>query len=171
MLPLEDPRWDSLQHAYGAATDIPDLLRALERASGPTSDYRDEPWFSLWSSLCHQGDIYSASYAAVPHIVRIASAAAGPIAFGFFLLPASIEVARHQGRGPPLLPDLETAYRQAIDELVGCIHQHWRDEWNRDMLLSALGALAVAKGDHEVAEAILNLDNDLVARINAGEWT
>src|SRR2546426_5104183 len=28
---------------------------------------------SLWSALCHQGDVYTASYAALPELVKIAS--------------------------------------------------------------------------------------------------
>ena len=55
--------------------------------------------------------------------------------------------------------------------MVGCIYRHWSDDWDQGTLLSALGALAVAKREHDVAEAILNLDDHLIAKINAGEWT
>ena len=69
VLALDAPRWAELRTAYGAAGDIPEMLRDLE--SVPNSkDYRDEPWFSIWSALAHQGDVYSASFAAVPHVVR-----------------------------------------------------------------------------------------------------
>lgn len=84
MLSLDDPRWRELRHAYGNAADVPDLLRALALSTGPKEGYRDEPWFSLWSSLCHQGDVYTASYIAVPHIVQIASEATEPVDFSFF---------------------------------------------------------------------------------------
>ena len=33
------------------------------------------------------------------------------------------------------------------------------------MLLSAASAMAVAKGHHRVAEAIMNLDDDLITRL------
>ena len=39
------------------------------------------------------------------------------------------------------------------------------------MLMSVCAALAVAKGDHVAAEAILNLDDDLIAKINAQDWS
>jgi hypothetical protein len=73
-LSLDDTlRWSNLQHAYGSASDVPGLLRRLEVL--PASSGTDEPWFSLWSSLAHQGDVYSASFAAVPHVVRALSTA------------------------------------------------------------------------------------------------
>src|SRR5262245_2777864 len=76
MIPLDSPEWRRLQHAYGPASDIPDLLRQL--AANPCAKKSgDEPWHSLWSALCHQGDVYTASYAAVPHIVDIALNAKG----------------------------------------------------------------------------------------------
>ena len=57
-LPLDSPRWPELNHAYGKASDIPALLRQLD--SFPPSGPDDEPWFSLWSALAHQGDVYPA---------------------------------------------------------------------------------------------------------------
>lgn len=66
VLGLDDPRWNELDHAYGPAGDIPDLLRALERGD-------QELWDELVPALCHQGCVYTATYAAVPHIVRIGS--------------------------------------------------------------------------------------------------
>jgi hypothetical protein len=68
MLPLDSPRWSELKHAYGFASDVPGLLSQLV-AFPAEATYQDEPWFTLWSSLYHQGDIYPASFAAVPHIV------------------------------------------------------------------------------------------------------
>lgn len=58
MLPLDSPRWSELEHAYGAAGDVPALLRKLGDA--PSSANDAEPWFSLWSSLAHQGEVFSA---------------------------------------------------------------------------------------------------------------
>ena len=60
--------WTSLGHAYGAAGDVPALLSNL------TPDPADEVWGELWSRICHQGSVYSASFAALP---ALADAAAG----------------------------------------------------------------------------------------------
>jgi hypothetical protein len=94
MLSLDSPRWSTLQHAYGAASDIPALLRQLP--DFPPSEGTKEPWFTIWSSLAHQGDVYTASFAAVPHIV--AGLATNPTrASGtYFQFPAWVEICRHR---------------------------------------------------------------------------
>ena len=166
MIPLDDPHWSELQHAYGTASDIPAPLQALAASPGPSRDPDEEPWFSLWSSLCHQCEVYTASYAAVPHIVEIALRATGPIDFGFFQLPAGIEVARSSKRGPEVPPDLEEPYREAIARLMDCVALRRHDDWDEATLLSALAAQAVAKGHCEASGALLSLDSDIIARIN-----
>ncbi len=165
MLALDDPRWSKLTHAYGTATDIPGLLRTLASSTAPKAGYETEPWFSLWSSLCHQGDAYDASYAAVPHIIAIATSAAGTIDFSFFQLPAAIEVARQNRRGPPIPPELEPAYLAALASLPDCVAVHQNDDWDEAMLLSAFAAQAVSKGHFRAAEAIMNLDDDLIEKL------
>lgn len=170
MLSLDDPRWQGLGHAYGDADDIPHLLRALASSPGPKQDYQDEPWFSLWSRLCHQGDVYTASYAAVPHIVQIASNVTEPVDFSFFLLPTAIEVARQTGRGPDVPEACASGYHLAISLLVETVSLHRHEAWDQTMLRSAAAALAVAKGHVDVAEALLNLDADWIAKINNGEF-
>jgi hypothetical protein len=93
MLSLDDPRWNELNDAYGSAAKIPSLLRQLGANTKPSNGVESELWFSLWSALYHQGDIYTASYAAVPHITQIGHGAAGDIDLGFFTLPKEIVVA------------------------------------------------------------------------------
>ena len=165
MIELDDPRWPTLSHAYGSAADIPELLRKLACATGPTTGYDSEPWFTLWSSLCHQGDVYDASYAALPHIVEIACDAKEPIDFRFFQLPAAIEIARSSGNGPDVPADLTDAYRDAVSQLAECVALHRHEEWDEPMLLSAMSALAVAKGQNKIAEAVMNLDDDLIRKL------
>lgn len=168
MLALDDPRWSELQHAYGDAAEIPDMLRALASSTGPKANYQNEPWFSLWSSLCHQGDVYTASYAAVPHIVQIASEADTPIDFSFFQFPAAIEIARRNGRGPDIPAAYVSDYHHAIARLMANASLHRNHPWDQPMLLSVAAAQAVAKGHIDVAEALLNLDADWIAQINDG---
>ena len=159
MLALDDPRWAQLEHAYGPASDVPDLLRSLEASPAPKSGYEDEPWFTLWSSLCHQDDAYTASYAAVPHVVRIALAAAGPIDFSFLLLPASVEIARRTGHAPALPQELADAYLGAIVGLVELANRHGHTSSDKAMQVSAAAALAVAEGDVDAAQALLDPDD------------
>lgn len=165
VLSLDDRDWGRLEHAYGPASDIPDLLRQLERDTRPTAKSQAEPWHSLWSSLCHQDKVYTASYATVPHIVRICLDARGPIDFCFFQLPACVEIARANGRGPPIPAALSAPYDTALRQLHECAFKHAADEWDQSMALCVTAALAVAKGQIIVAEAIINLDSDIMRRI------
>jgi hypothetical protein len=52
--------WSTLEHAYGDASDVPALLASLP------PDPEADVWSELWSRLCHQGSVYSASFAALP---------------------------------------------------------------------------------------------------------
>ena len=65
MLPLDDNRWSSLSHAYGACDDLLDWLRSI--CSPSIAEHVRS--FDFWGSLCHQGGVCTATYAAVPHIV------------------------------------------------------------------------------------------------------
>jgi hypothetical protein len=59
--------WSQLTHAYGPADDIPGLFARLD--GGPEDE---KVWHDLWSALCHQGTVYSASFAALPLLADIA---------------------------------------------------------------------------------------------------
>ncbi|MET9311957.1 hypothetical protein ABZX12_09040 [Kribbella sp. NPDC003505] len=58
--------WTSLRDAYGAAGPVGALL---ERAD--TDDRA--VWDELWSRLCHQGTVQTASYAALPRLAELAA--------------------------------------------------------------------------------------------------
>lgn len=68
---LDSIAWDDLNHAYGAATDVPGDLRA---ACGADEAARDKAFSNLFASIFHQGTRYSASPYAVPFLARIAIA-------------------------------------------------------------------------------------------------
>ena len=106
----------------------------------------------------------------MPHIVRICLAAEAPVDAGFFALPASIEIARARERGPALPARLSTAYRQALQQLHDCAFRQAAHDWDASMTRAVTAALAAAKGRIEVAEAIINLDDDVMARIITGDF-
>src|SRR5258705_13943428 len=105
--------WSSLHHAYGPAGDIPALL-GRARIAPPPENYKSEPWFTLWSSLYHQDDIYSASYAAVPELVAIAAEREELAPEGLFLA-ASIELRRNEPGAPELPLSLKVAYHRSLE--------------------------------------------------------
>ena len=162
VLSLDSENWSQLADAYGAATDTPDLLAKL--ADYPSRDgYDSEPFFSLWSSLCHQGDTYTAAYAAVPHMLRFAEAEPERITYDFLLLPTSIEIARLTGRGPEIPDQLKGAYEAAIQSMPRIIGQLRPREMNETMCLSCSAAIAAAAGNPTLAEAVLELEGDTAA--------
>jgi hypothetical protein len=65
---LEDIDWHNLQHAYGAADDVPKLLRLLLSDDGQV---RDSAWQELYGNIWHQGDVYQATSFAVPFFIRL----------------------------------------------------------------------------------------------------
>jgi len=154
MIELDSPRWNELKHAYGIASDTPDLLRQLDRF--PASDNDAEPWFTLWSSLAHQGDVYSASFAAVPHVVRVL--ASDPVRAGcdFFQFPTWVEICRAKNN-VSIPHDLADDYRAALHSLPELVALASGREWDEGFLCCAMAALAVSKGQCAVAEAALEL--------------
>jgi hypothetical protein len=160
MLNLDDPRWAELNHAYGPASDIPALLRQLE--SFPASNGKEEPWFSLWSSLAHQGDVYSASFAAVPHVVRTISMNPLMADWDFFKFPAWVEICR-QRHSLDVPVDLASDYFEALSSLPSLVAAAAARKWDAAFLSCALAAVAAAKGYGSVAEAALELDPEVAA--------
>lgn len=159
MLGLRSPRWKELSHAYGSAQDIPTLLSQLKTAA-PKKDYRSEPWFSLWSALCHQGDVYTASYAAVPHIVALASKRPISERADFLLIAAKIEAMHHTKKAPKIPSDLKRAYEDALREgaslAMSCMERDWPEEDFRIIL----AALAIFRGHVALGNMLLDFDGD-----------
>ncbi len=158
MLSLDSPQWSKLSHAYGDAADIPELLRQLEAL--PTSANDNEPWFSIWSALAHQGDVYSASFAAVPHVVAYLATAPAKADFSFFQFPAWVEICRTK-HGIEVPSDLAPAYREAMAKLPRLVALAADREWDENVLSCALAAIAASKGFSVVAEAVLELNTEI----------
>jgi hypothetical protein len=154
MLSLDSARWSELDHAYGEASDIPALLEALQTV--PNSKGKTEPWFSIWSALAHQGDVYSASFAAVPHVVFVLASAPLKADFAYFQFPAWVEICRLKNE-IEVPDDLKTAYFDALSQLPNLVAATSTREWNSDFMASALAAIAVAKGQPKIAEAVLEI--------------
>ncbi|MGA1488090.1 MAG: hypothetical protein ACO4B3_03645 [Planctomycetota bacterium] len=166
MLPLDDPLWEELTHAHGSAAEIPRLLQQVTESPGPKVSYRDEPWFTLWSSLCHHGEANEVSFVAVPHLVEALARALheerGPVAWDFFQLPAAIEIARARGRGE-LPEECALDYTRALDRLPALaisLHQPWEHEGAQ----AVCATLAAVRGEIDLAEAILELGRDATDR-------
>jgi hypothetical protein len=161
MLKLDDPRWADLNHAYGSAADIPSFLSQLNGL--PASDGNDEPWFTLWSSLAHQGDVYPATFAAVPYIVRALATNPAKASYTYFQFPAWVEICRKR-KAISVPDDLAAAYFEALNELPSLVAAAASRDWDSDFLPCALSAIAAAKGQTDVAEAVLELNPEVAAK-------
>jgi hypothetical protein len=193
MLDLDSPYWAELTHAYGNAAksdlapttwsagegwgdfeevlSIPTLLRQLETYPVSASDgWQADPWYSLWGTLCHQGDVYTASYAAVPHVVRIALALTVLPDWQFFGLPASIEISRASGRGPEIPEALSESYYAALRDLHVLAYRNRDREWDEMLSRAIAAALVTSKGHAVLGETIFELSPDAVrdVRIQQG---
>ena len=157
MISLDSPEWQNLKHAYGSASDIPELLRQLDTL--PSADGNAEPWFSLWSGLAHQGDVYSASFAAVPHVVRVLATSPEVASFTYFQFPTWVEICR-QRHGLHVPEDLASDYFHALKMLASLVCAASVREWDSDFLSVALSAMAVSKGFALIAEAVQELNDD-----------
>jgi hypothetical protein len=154
VLALEDYRWRELKHAYGAAGDMPRLLQQLQQL--PSAGGDAEPWFTLWSALAHQGDVYPASFAAVPHVVRALASAPERADPAYFQFPAWVEICRAKNN-IEVPEDLRAAYYESLAQLPSLVGKAATRPWDTGFLSCALAAIAAAKGQPKVAEAALEL--------------
>ena len=157
MIPLDSPRWASLHHAYGSAADIPELLRSLTRS--------DAAYDELWSALCHQGTIYTASYAALPYLIDALDRDPERAQWTVMLLAAAIEIARAREDSPPIPDDLEQAYFDALKEAPRVIARASSQKWDHSYAASACALLAASTGNTDLAEAITLLDPNKIEEL------
>lgn len=157
MLSLNSPRWQELEQAYGTAADIPGLLEQLE--SLPKDDGKSDPWFAIWSALAHQGDVYSASFAAVPHVIAALSKSPSTAHESYFHFPAWVEICRAK-QAIEVPRELHEPYFSSLSQLPQLAASAALKSWERGFLTCALAASAAAKGHHAVAEAILEMADE-----------
>lgn len=157
MLSLDDARWETLEHAYGPAADTPARLREL--AGGAASEELTE---ALWSSLWHQGDVYTASYAAAPHLVAAAADLPPEQRLEGLVLALGI-VAEARQPGAPAVPDdlvagLEEATargRQLVSQLVAA------KAWGAGDSRYLTGLVAIVAGHPSFGLELFALDGGL----------
>src|SRR5579863_1227359 len=96
MLSLDDKRWQNLEGGYRTQFDPRPSLSRLD-----TDDDTNAAWHDLWEGLHHQGDVGEASYAAVPHLVRIYRKR-GVVDWNTYAIVAVIELARDERNNPEI---------------------------------------------------------------------
>ena len=161
MLSLDDNRWNNLTGGYRMKCDPRLLLAQLENAEN-----KEAAWHELWEELHHQGDVGEASYASVPHLVRI-HRKSGIVDWNTYAMVAIIELTRGVGNNPEVPTWLEDDYHRAIRELaeVGAT-EIWRTD-EPDAVLSILGIIAIAKGLRTHGKFLVEYSEDELLDIEA----
>lgn len=151
MLPLEDPRWSELIGGYRVKYDARPLLDRFAKGTD-----LDACWKEVWDNLHHQSDVGTASYAAFPHLVRVARDHRRDwnlYGFGSTLL---VEAGR---RSNPAVPRfLERGFSDAKEELFEMALSDIRVGVVPMTLRAILEYLAVHGQAPELAEAIGHID-------------
>lgn len=155
MLTLESARWGELEQAYGSAEDIPRLLASLGSAGDAE---RGELWFGLWGTLCREGEVYTASYAAAPHLVAFAGEGSAARAAEALHLVGAIDAGRVTAGAPPVPDDLLPPYRDALREVPRLIAARAEEPWDADTTQVLSAVLAIAKGHPRFGNAALQLE-------------
>ncbi len=152
MLGWDDPRWNGLKGGYQIAFDPRPLLRKLESGIDLKAT-----WHELWEELHHQGDVGEASYAAVPHLVRIHRQRGVPD-WNPYALVACIELARSRGNNTELPNWLEKDYFGSIQELAHIGLDEYKRAGDLEQVRAILSILAISKGARVFGELLLNFD-------------
>lgn len=157
MLGFEDRRWEKLLGGYRTPFDPRSSLQNLE-----SNVHVKEAWHELWEELHHQGDVGEASYAAVPHIVRI-HRKRGLDDWNTYALVAVIELARGKGKNPEVPKWLREEYFGAIQELAKLGSVEVLRAENPEDIRAILSVLAIAKDARTHARFLLEYsDQELI---------
>ena len=139
MISLDSELWGQLTGAYKTPLDPRPLLARLEAGRDATT------WPELWNELHHQGDVGTASYAAVPHLVRIYRKL-GAIDWNIYAIVAIIELARDQRQNPEVPEPLKIGYFRAIQELAEIGLSEIPRAEETETVRAILGVIAISKG-------------------------
>ena len=163
MLSLTDPRWQDFTSGYRIKYDASLPLRQLEAALNNNDIIQalDE----LWDELHHQGDVGTASYVAVPQLVRI-GLKKNLTDWRLIGLIALIEIQRHDST-VTIPPPYEVEYFSALQQIEQLITTNTDLPWTSEYASCALAALAASKGLIAMAKVIQELsDPDLTDKFD-----
>jgi hypothetical protein len=153
-LDFSDARWAGLLGGYRVPYDPRKALRALEQGDG-----RAAAWDELWNELHHQGDIGEASFAALPHLVRIHECRGVPD-WNTYAIAAIIELARDSADNPQLPPDLQQFYETAWKQLIEIGLQELNEAEDETLVTGILAVLAIGKGMRMLGRLTIEFTDD-----------
>jgi hypothetical protein len=153
-LDWNDARWSELCGGYRSPYDPRPALARLAQPAEAAAAFAE-----LWDELHHQGDVDTASYAAVPHLVQL-YAKHGQQGDNTYAILGIIELARHAGRNPSLPEWLRDGYDNAWRRLGQLALDDLARATDPSLARSAMGAIAIARGMPQVGEILLESTDD-----------
>jgi HEAT repeat protein len=129
--------WGSLNHAYGEASDVPEILRSLL-----SPEAAENAAYELYGNIWHQGTVYSATAAAVPFLYEILAAPGVKGRSGIAHLLASIAAGRGYLEVHAVSPHGEKSWR----EILGKRGKSLEEEISREAAVTASVHRAASSG-------------------------
>jgi hypothetical protein len=129
-------------------------LLALERDENVAA-----VWLELFGELHHQGDVGEASFAAVPHLVRI-HAARGVPDWNTYALVFTIEECRENSSNPTLPQRLRQAYEDAWRHLAELGLREIATNEDPLLIRCAMAVIAQSKGQRAIAKFAMSTKDE-----------
>jgi hypothetical protein len=155
MLDLASARWRELAQAHGSAEDIPRLIDALATVENP--DERGDLWYGVWATLCPNGVVQSAAYAAAPHLLAITASQGIAERTAAIHFVVEVECSRHLPGAPRIPDDLVPAYAMAVESLPSIVGGMTEVAWSEQIAQVMAAALLAGKRQPVLARAVLAL--------------
>jgi len=119
----------------------------------------DETWNALCQELFHQGDVGEASYATVPHLVRIHLLRGVPD-WNTYSLASIIEDARQTARNPKLPDFLREGYEAAWRTLIEIGLVELADAREPLLVSNIIAAISMGKRQFQLGKFAMLFDED-----------
>ena len=163
MMEFDDCRWDGLKGGYRIPFDPRPLLIKLEAGQDT-----EAVWDELWQESHHQGDVGEASFAMVPHLVKIVRNGGAP-GQNAYAIVGTIELRRNEG-GNPDVPDwLREDYFDAIRDLAAIALSRIDSARDPEEIKVMLSTIAMEKGLREHARFLLQYSEEELQQMDFPE--
>jgi hypothetical protein len=150
----DDDQWACLIGGYRALYDPREALQALRVGKDV-----DAAWRELWDELHHQNDVDTASYAAVPWLVRIHEER-GVADWNTYGLLITIELAQGRRHNPPIPEHFKRAYDTAWKRLTEIALTELEAAEDETLVSCIIAVLAIGKGHRELGRFAAEFDEE-----------
>lgn len=162
MLRLDSQEWSKLEDAYGSAAEVPKLLEELLE----NNNDKDNCWNYIWSRLCHQGTVYSATFAAFPYLVSLLKNQLdnGVADSNVFIFATCVEISRQCDK-LEINKTVEKEYFLSLNKINEYIKKYEQHSDSYESLTAVLAFKAVRKNQPQLAELLLNLEEKKISEL------